>query len=116
MSHTIMRQHDRIAVAMRVFGAVGLAFALLLNASFAARAGPLCLNHGDLTERLRDQYAERRVAIATTATGSLVEVFSSPDGATWTMVVTLVDGRSCVLIAGENWMETQQVAADGPGV
>ncbi|MFQ5773482.1 MAG: hypothetical protein ACE5GS_03080 [Kiloniellaceae bacterium] len=114
LNQSILGQSPK-AAAFRIFGAVALALALLLNAGTAARAQSVCTTHSAMAEQLKSKYAENRIAVALTSKGSLVEVFSSADGATWTVVVTLIDGRSCILIAGEDWQDARRVA-QGPQV
>ena len=46
---------------------------------------------------------EAPVAVGVTSAGGLVEVFATDDGATWTIVVTTPQGRSCMVAAGEGW-------------
>lgn len=98
--------------ALRIFGAMGVALALLTHAGTAARARTPCATHTEITEQLQREFAERRVAIALAGNGGLVEVFSSGDGSTWTVIMTAPHGRSCIVLSGEAWQELRQVAQD----
>jgi hypothetical protein len=42
-------------------------------------------------------------------------VLTSDDGATWTIIVSMPNGMSCLLAAGEDWQVVQQVA-QGPQI
>ena len=52
---------------------------------------------------LAKKYQEAPVAIGVTSTGGLVEVLSTGDGNTWTIIVSNPNGVSCLLAAGEGW-------------
>ncbi len=115
MRHRTILAEDPRAAALRIFGTVILALCLLLGAGTAARAQPACLAHQEMTDLLRVKYAETQIAVGFSESGRLIEVFSTADGATWTLVVTTPKGKSCVLIAGESWDIRHQVA-EGPQV
>ena len=90
----------------------GLAAAFLMAATATASAQSACLPHNKLVDLLDGRYAEKRVAAGLENSGRLFEVFSSTDGATWTMVVTTPDGDSCVIAAGLEWYEPEKEAPD----
>ena len=52
---------------------------------------------------LRERFAEIPSFIGLVENGAVLEVFTSNDGATWTIVVTKPDGMSSVVAAGEFW-------------
>lgn len=53
---------------------------------------------------LSDRYAEAPVAMGVARNGGLVEVLTSgADGATFTIIVTTPDGRTCMVAAGDSW-------------
>ena len=52
---------------------------------------------------LADKYHEAPVAIGVTNAGGLVEVLSTGDGQTWTIIVSNPDGMTCLLATGEGW-------------
>jgi hypothetical protein len=49
------------------------------------------------------------------ANGSLIELLSSPDGASWTIIQTTPNGISCLIVDGEGW-RTRLRPPDGPAV
>lgn len=114
MLNEITRGGGPKAVLVRIFGAIAIALALMLSAGSMARAQApaACAAHAEIERQLERKFAERRIALALTEKGSLVEVYASPDGATWTVVVTLVDGRSCVLLAGQDWYDARPIALE----
>ena len=46
--------------------------------------------------------------------GKLVEVFSSDDGSTWTIVLTAPGGVSCIIAAGKYWENLPPAEEPGP--
>jgi len=68
-----------------------------------AQGAPSCASHDEALALLRNKYQERRVAVGVTSAGGLVEVLSSKDGGTWTILVTAPNGQSCIVSAGEGW-------------
>ena len=43
--------------------------------------------------------------------GGVVEILTSPKGVTWTIIITMPNGMSCLVAAGKNWEEMPQKAA-----
>ncbi len=115
MRTQIMTGKTPKAVRYGIFGTIAFALVLLLDAGHAARAQDPCAPHAEMKDHLKQQYTEVRIAIAFSGNGQLVEVFSTGDGATWTIVVTTPNGLSCILIAGETW-EGRRKVAQGPQV
>ncbi len=89
----------------------------ILAASFAAAAlmGPLrahaqtqsqtqlCGQRASVIGRLAEKYREAPVAIGVTSTGGMVEVLTTSDGTTWTIIMSNPNGTSCLVAAGEGW-------------
>ncbi|MGF1593023.1 MAG: hypothetical protein ACFCUW_07075 [Kiloniellaceae bacterium] len=61
---------------------------------------------------LQQKYKEQPVALGVTHNGGLVEVLSTGNGNTWSIIVTTPQGMSCLVAAGEGWRAMQQVAAE----
>ena len=89
---------------------------LLLLPATASAAPMACEPRADLVARLADTYREAPIAVGLGADGNLVEILSATDGATWSIVVTAPNGRSCLVAAGEAWQEIERVALDGPSL
>jgi hypothetical protein len=58
-------------------------------------------------ERLSSKYAEVTIGAGVTSSGRLVELLASPDGATWTIIITN-QGVSCLVGAGEGWRQYER--------
>ena len=52
--------------------------------------------------------------MALTSAGTLLEVLTADDGATWTIIVSRPDGLSCVVAAGQNWQDKSNQAGQQP--
>jgi hypothetical protein len=89
--------------ALRVCGASAVALGMLLAAKAAVAEEPRCTTHDEITRQLEQRYAEVPVSLGLSSAGKLVQVFSTEDGATWTLVLTQPDGTSCVVGAGRYW-------------
>jgi hypothetical protein len=71
---------------------------------FAAHAEPLaCLPRTTVIPHLAAKYAERPIAVGLASNGGVVEILSAPSGATWTIVITMPSGATCMVAAGEAW-------------
>ena len=66
-------------------------------------AAPSCTERDAALRHLAKKYQEAPVAVGVTSGGGLVEVLSTGDGKTWTIIVTGPNGQSCVVAHGENW-------------
>ena len=88
---------------MNPFRQAACAAFLLLAIATDSSASSHCLPHADMLRVLEAQYKEQPVALGTTNSGGLVEVLSSGDGATWSIIVTGANGLSCLASSGQGW-------------
>ncbi len=100
----------------RLFIASLLATAAILPPAGAAADAPkVCSEHNKVLGKFAEVYKENRVAGGLTRDGRLVEVLSTDDGRTWTIVVSKPDGETCVIMAGEGWRKLKVKTLDlGP--
>jgi hypothetical protein len=78
-----------------------LSLPLLIEPS-AASAQISCGPRDQLVKVLAEQYKEDPVGIGLTQPGQVLEVFASQAGS-WSMVMTMPDGKACLIAAGDNW-------------
>jgi hypothetical protein len=95
-------------------GTVGLAIALGSVAA-VAQSAPQCGARAGVIAGLENRYSEKPVAAGVDNNGALVEVLAAPEGDTWTILVSMPNGVSCVVAAGESWQSRDRVAQVGPG-
>ena len=63
-----------------------------------------CEPHPEITEMLKRDFNETPISAGLTTNGLVLEIFASPDGATFTVVITHPTlGQSCVVQAGFWW-------------
>ncbi|GAB4360295.1 MAG: hypothetical protein Kow00114_13860 [Kiloniellaceae bacterium] len=84
-------------------------------AAQAASPSPQCGAREAVLDRLSAKYDEHPVSIGVTATGSLLEVLASPEG-TWTIIVTVPGGPTCLVSSGEGWHNAPVQIAQDPAV
>jgi hypothetical protein len=85
-----------------------LAIATAIFTSTPTVAQMVCMNHVEVVAKLKDLHKEQSAAMGLTASGRVVELFTAKDGG-WTLVQTLPNGMSCLISAGEDWVETAPV-------
>ena len=91
---------------------LALGAGLALVSTSAAVAQPQCDQRDSVLQVLQQKYKEAPVALGVTHNGGLVEVLTTGNGNTWSIIVTTPQGMSCLVAAGEGWKAMQQVAAD----
>ena len=69
----------------------------------APSQGQQCDERTKVLGHLATKYREAPVAIGVTSAGGLVEVLSTGDGNTWTIIVSNPNGVACLVAAGEGW-------------
>ncbi len=79
-----------------------------------AQAQNQCNTRDSVVSLLANKYQETPIAVGVTNVGGLVEVFSTKDGATWTITVTSPRGMTCLVTAGEGWRKLKP-KPQGPG-
>lgn len=69
----------------------------------AAEPAPVarCAEFHDVAKALLDGYGERPVAVGLSRSGTLMTLFASANGKTWTSVVTGPTGQACVVDVGQ---------------
>ena len=93
----------RIALATGATMALAVGFAMLAPIPGAA-AQQMWVERARIVEALQARYDERPAALGVTEEGAVIELFHGTDGTTWTLVLTLPNGFSRIVAAGEDWM------------
>ncbi len=62
-----------------------------------------CDQRAKVIGHLAQKYKEAPVAIGVTSSGGIVEVLTTGDGHTWTIILSDPNGTSCLIAAGEGW-------------
>jgi hypothetical protein len=95
-----------------------LLIALLAGTQAAAAEGQdstVCAPRAQLLDQLSSRYKEVPVAVGLSTSGSLIEILTSDNGGTWTIMVSRPNGSSCLVASGEGWEELKRVANNERG-
>ncbi len=91
--------------------AIGLAAATLLGAASDAsaqmRGRAACGERTEIMAQLKGSFDEKPTAFGTTGEGAVVELMTSESG-TWTLLLSLPNGRACLIATGEDWEQWPQ--------
>jgi hypothetical protein len=75
-----------------------------------------CSTRANVLSHLATKYSEAPVAVGLAENGGVIEVLTSTEGGTWTIIVTMPDGTSCMVAAGQDWEQLPKIAAKGSGI
>jgi hypothetical protein len=108
---------SRIALAV---SAVALAAVVTSHSASAQQQqpqqAPACVKRTELLSHLSNKFQEAPVAMGVADNGALLEVFSTTDGATWTVALTMPNGVTCLVATGQSWENVPRMAQMGPPV
>lgn len=80
-----------------------LAILFIFAASMPAQAMGMCGKRDDFVRSLAAQYNEQPIALGIAGEVNLVEIYNSGPGGSWTMLVTVPEGSSCIIAAGKDF-------------
>ena len=75
-----------------------------------------CGQRNTVLEYLSSKYAEKPIAMGIAANGGLIEVLTSTEGTTFTIIVTMPEGETCMVAAGESWESLPATLAKKPQI
>jgi len=87
-----------------------IATLVFIGMALPANAQMACGKRDDILQRLSGKFSEAPVAMGLSNTGGVIEVLSSAEGGTWTIILTEPGGLTCLLAAGEFWEVAQHLA------
>jgi hypothetical protein len=101
------RRRDAVKRAVRGLGAGAVVLGVLAAGTapqpVAAASTGVCGERAKIVDRLQSKYGESRQGIGIAQGQRVVEIWASEDSGSWTIVITLPDGSSCLMAAGEDW-------------
>lgn len=85
--------------------AVALAWVSITPVAHAQAAGDqsMCHDYKSLVAELDSRYDEEPVSLGVQTNGDLLQVFSSKEQRTWTILSVSPSGKGCILAAGRSW-------------
>ena len=69
-------------------------------------AAEVCGKRDTVLSRLSEKFGETRRSLGLGANNGVVEVFASDDTGSWTITVTMPDGRMCLVASGQSYEDT----------
>ena len=106
-SRMISPNRLRSGDAFRVLRALLVGSAFIVGAVFSvhrAYAQDAILDRTQVVKELDQQHGETTAALGLASNGGVLELFTSADGSTWTLILTMPDGKSRVVGEGEAWI------------
>ncbi len=91
----------------RTLFALSLGLAGLILYPAPSRAAPQCAPHDVVTTSLATEFGEARRSIGLAQDNTVMELFAAADSGTWTLTVTMPNGMTCLVAAGNNFEATQ---------
>ncbi len=74
----------------------------------------VCGDREELVSRLETAYFEEQVAMGLDGNGRVVELYVSKETGTFSIIQTTPTGISCLMTAGDNWLDIQLEEDKGP--
>ncbi len=99
----VMRRCLRLGMAILLLAGFLFSALSIGNAALAQSAGGAGVDRTEIAKELSESHAEEPVGMGLAKNGGIIELFSSKDGDTWTLILTMPNGKSFLLSAGENW-------------
>lgn len=95
-----------VAIGLLAFGTAKLALGAEKPSSM------LCLTPEKVATILRDEHGEHPTGSGVQNSGSLLQIWESDGGKTWSAVVTLPTRVACIVAAGSSWSQETKPAGD----
>lgn len=89
--------------------ALSLGFGIAILAQTAEPQTPSCGEREKVTTALADKYGETRRAIGLARNNTIMEIYASNKTGTWTILVTLPNGKSCLIASGSSFEALDEV-------
>ncbi len=94
--------------------ALSLGLGGMLAAANAAFSAPQCDARDRVLDLLADRYGETRRSVGIAGEAAVMELYAADDTGTWTITMTLPDGRMCLMASGSGYEGvTEQRPAKG---
>jgi hypothetical protein len=81
-----------------------LAASMPSAAAQTPRQGPVCAPRAEMVAKLAEKYGETRSDLMLDQRGNMMELLINAETGTWTMLVSIPGGPTCILTRGRNWV------------
>jgi len=82
---------------------LALVFGVVATAPPVFAQTTTCAERGNIVKQLNDRYMEQLTAGGLQSATSILEIWTSPESGSWTLLQTRPDGTSCVVGSGTAW-------------
>jgi hypothetical protein len=92
----------------------GLVLSVVASSGNAVAAQPnenTCTDRSSALSHLSKAYEEQPVAMGLASSGGVVEVLTNEKGTSWSIIVTMPTGVTCLVAAGEGWEALQPMVS-----
>jgi len=86
-----------------------LLFSIPAQAEHQLPTQSVCAQRLAILEQLENRFKQVPTALGLANNGMMVELISSPDGKTWTIILTRPNGISCLVSSGKYWTEQESI-------
>jgi hypothetical protein len=94
--------------------ALSLGFGGVILATQIAHSNPQCDSREAVLALLADRYGETRRALGLAGEAAVMELFASDSTGTWSITMSLPDGRMCLMASGNGFETvTEEIAGSG---
>jgi hypothetical protein len=98
----------------RTMFALSLGLGGMIAAADVASSAPQCDARDTVVALLADRYGESRRAIGIAGEAAVMELYAAEASGTWTITMTLPDGRMCLMASGAGFEAvTEELPAKG---
>lgn len=84
--------------------ALSFGFAILILAMDRAHAAAECGARQDVIQALETRFGETRRSVGLASGQALIETFASDTTHTWTIILSMANGTSCLLASGQAYV------------
>jgi len=81
---------------------------IAMTTQASAQTRPHCGPRQMVVTRLADKYGETRQSVGIGSNNEMVEVFASDETGSWTILVTMPTGQSCLVASGQSFEEVAE--------
>lgn len=92
----------------------GLVLSVVASSSISAVAQPnqaTCTDRTSALAHLAKNYEEKPIAMGLASSGGVLEVLTNEKGSSWSIIVTMPSGMTCLVAAGEGWENLKRAKA-----
>lgn len=100
-----------VLVGLSLAGAMTLAGTANAGAPSVASGVP-CHDYAQIVETLGERYGEAPVSLGLQSNGHVLQVFTSPESGSWTILSVAPTGVGCIVAAGKSWMSRPTTSTD----